>query len=66
MKFAEWFDAQHGARPSPIDISRLRDSIESQRYVLARDEALLRSLEKWDACNTTALFAWQIREDQKG
>lgn len=61
--FVQWFEAQHGPRTgSPmVSDADLRERIEAGR--IAKRE--LRSREEWDRRQTSALYAWQIRDDDK-
>lgn len=61
--FREWFEAQHGPRtgnPTMSDAD-LRNRIEAGK--IAKRE--LRSREEWDRRQTSALYAWQIPDEDK-
>lgn len=63
MDFATWFKEQHGARTLIPEISDadLRKRIEDGQA--AKRE--LRHRIDWDRRQTSALYAWQIRDDDK-
>ena len=63
--FDQWFEAQHGSRGAQLGTMLLRDSIEAQKLRLAADERLLRSLEDWDAKRTSAMYAWNVKPEEK-
>jgi len=63
--FADWFNRQHGKRPSTIGIDRLCERIKFKRMELRADEELLARLEEWDGKRTSALYAWNVIDEKK-
>ena len=63
--FDRWFVEQHGPRPSDVPLHEIQVQVRLARMSLAKDEARLRLLEEWEARRTSALYAWQIKDEDK-
>lgn len=65
MKFKEWFEAQHGKRPTNIPLCDLEDEVQKAQYSLRAAQALLHACDIWEARFQSALYAWQIKDEKK-
>ena len=64
MKFKEWFEKQHGKRPRIKKCSD-KDLLEIINYGNdAKSE--LEKREKYDAMLKSALYAWQMKDEDNG
>jgi hypothetical protein len=60
--FETWFIAQHGRRPcTEEEDMRLRCAMETGDNA----RATLQAAHEWDVRFTSALYAWQIKDDEK-
>lgn len=66
MTFDEWFTAQHGKRPSKMKTWDIAKQIETAHYELSRLQTLYRACEMYDEQAKSALYAWNVRESDKG
>lgn len=65
MKFSKWFEAQHGKRPSDKPSWVLEAEVNMARASLAAAQGLYEHCEAWDARFQSALYAWQIKDEEK-
>lgn len=60
--FATWFEAQHGPR-------QRRDEADEALEKMVRDGEAARAelirRERWDERHTSALYAWQVKDQDK-
>lgn len=65
MTFNEWFEAQHGKRPTSKPSWDIASELAAHQYEVSRLTALYRAAEEYDASRTSALYAWQLSEKDK-
>ena len=62
MTFAKWFKSQHGPRPKVPSRNELLRTIKKGREA----QAMLYTLEMYEARENSALYAWNVRDHDKG
>jgi len=66
MKFDEWFEKQFGKEPHPrLSLFALEDRADSLRRLLRTTEAQIHARENWLDRRGAALYAWNIKEENK-
>lgn len=63
--FDKWFEAQHGPRPTEMDLGQLQKEVGQLKAYLRMRTGLLDALLTWEARRTSALYAWQIKDAEK-
>jgi hypothetical protein len=58
-EFTEWFEAQHGKRPSNKPTDELMVDRNSKLAVAENAVRLVDACKLWDEKQTSALYAWQ-------
>lgn len=65
MKFGKWFRDQCGPRRSVLPVGELADIVTDLRHKLKEAENLYYDCAWWDRQREVALYAWQVKQEDK-